>query len=285
MTVTAAQEAGDRAAAALGERLAGWAPRVALILGSGLGRLTTGIVAALDLPFADVPGFPGPGVPGHSGRIVAGALEDVAVLAFAGRWHLYEGYDPAVAALPVRVAHALGARSLLVSNAAGGIRRSFQAGDLMIIRDHINLAWRNPLAGPVARHETRFPDMSAPYDPDLIAALRAAGAAAGIALGEGVYAAVLGPSYETPAEIRMLERLGADAVGMSTVPEVIAARALGLPVAGVSVITNPAAGLGVEPLDHTSVVAAGERAAADFERVVRGFLHRAFAAPAVSQAK
>lgn len=280
MTATAAQEARDRAVAGLGERLAGWSPRVALILGSGLGRLATRIAASLDVAFADVPGFPGAGVHGHSGRVIAGTLEDVPVLAFAGRWHLYEGYDPPVAALPVHVAQALGARSLFVSNAAGGIRRTLRAGDLMLIRDHINLTWRNPLAGPVAAHETRFPDMSAPYDPDLIGALRAAAASAGIALGEGVYAAVLGPSYETPAEIRMLERLGADAVGMSTVPEVIAARALGLRVAGVSVITNPAAGLGGEPLDHAEVLAAGERAAGDLEEVVRGFLRRAFAAPA-----
>ncbi|HKV50004.1 MAG TPA: purine-nucleoside phosphorylase [Gemmatimonadaceae bacterium] len=280
MTAIAAREAVDRAALALGERLAGWSPRAALILGSGLGTLATRVAASLDVPFAEVPGFPGAGVHGHSGRIVAGTLEDVPVLAFAGRWHLYEGYDAAIAALPVRAAHALGARALVVSNAAGGIRRTLRAGDLMIIRDHINLTWRNPLAGPVALHETRFPDMSAPYDPELIAALRAAAASAGIALGEGVYAAVLGPSYETPAEIRMLERLGADAVGMSTVTEVIAARALGLRVAGVSLIANPAAGLGGVPVDHAGVLAAGERAARDFERVVRGFLRRAFAPPA-----
>ncbi|MGH7650088.1 MAG: purine-nucleoside phosphorylase, partial [Gemmatimonadaceae bacterium] len=198
---------------------------------------------------------------------------------------LYEGYDAAAAALPVRVAHALGAESLFVSNAAGAIRRALRAGDLMIIRDHINLMWRNPLAGPVAPHETRFPDMSAPYHPALVAALRSAAASIGMALGEGVYAAVLGPSYETPAEIRMLERLGADAVGMSTVPEVIAARALGLRVAGVSLITNPAAGLGGAPLAHAEVLAAGERAAADFERLVRAYLRRAFAPPADSQAK
>lgn len=157
MTASAAQQAADRAAVALGERLGGWTPRVALILGSGLGGVAARIQASLDLAFADVPGLPGAGVHGHAGRVIAGVLEDVPVLAFAGRWHLYEGYDPAVAALPVRVAHALGARSLVVSNAAGGIRRSLRAGDLMIIRDHINLMWRNPLAGPVAPHETRFP--------------------------------------------------------------------------------------------------------------------------------
>jgi purine-nucleoside phosphorylase len=279
--VTAAdvRDAVDRAVVALGDPLAGWTPRIALILGSGLGRLATHIDASVDAAFADIPGFPAARVHGHSGRVIAGTLEDVPVLAFAGRWHLYEGYDAAAAAMPVRVAHALGARSLFVSNAAGGIRRSLRAGDLMIIRDHINLMWRNPLAGPVEPHDTRFPDMSAPYDPGLVAALRAAAAATGVALGEGVYAAVLGPSYETPAEIRMLERMGADAVGMSTVPEVIAGRALGLRVAGVSLITNPAAGLGGAPLDHADVLAAAERAAADFERVVRAFLRGAFAEP------
>jgi len=280
MTAADAQAAAGQAIVALGERLAGWTPRAALILGSGLGRLATRIDARLDLPFHEVPGFPGTTVHGHSGRVVAGTLDGIPVLAFAGRWHLYEGYGPAAAALPVRVAHALGARTLFVSNAAGGIRRSLRAGDLMAIRDHINLMWRNPLAGPVAAHETRFPDMSAPYDPALVAELRAAAASIGIALGEGVYAAVAGPSYETPAEIRMLERLGADAVGMSTVPEVIAARALGLRVAGVSLIANPAAGLGGAPLDHAEVLAAGERAAADFERLVRAFVRRAAGSPA-----
>ena len=263
------------AAQALGEKLGGKTPRLALILGSGLGGLATRISPAFDLAFADVPGFPPAGIHGHAGRLIAGPLDGVDVLAFAGRWHPYEGHDPAIAALPVRVAHALGARTLLVTNAAGGIRRTFEPGDLMIIRDHINLMWRNPLAGPVAPQETRFPDMCAPYDRDLAAALRAAAADARIPVAEGVYAAMLGPSYETPAEIRMLERLGADAIGMSTVPEVIAARALGMRVAGVSLIANPAAGLGA-PLDHEEVLAAGARAADCFERLVRGFVVRAF---------
>lgn len=274
MTAIAADSVG-RAAGALGMPLGGRMPRLALILGSGLGRLATRISPVLDVAFADVPGFPPAGIHGHAGRVIAGSLDGVDVLAFAGRWHLYEGYEPAIAALPVRVAHALGARTLLVSNAAGGIRRSLYPGDLMIIRDHINLMWRNPISGPVAPHETRFPDMCAPYDPGLADALRAAAADARIPVAEGVYAAVLGPSYETPAEIRMLERLGADAVGMSTVPEVIAARALGMRVAGVSLIANPAAGLGA-PLDHDDVLAAAARAADHIERLVRGFVARAF---------
>lgn len=274
MTAVAAGAIG-LAAESLGAKLGGRTPRLALILGSGLGRLAAQLSPALDVAFADVPGFPPAGIHGHAGRVIAGSLDGVDVLAFAGRWHLYEGYEPDIAALPVRVAHTLGARTLLVSNAAGGIRRSLHPGDLMIIRDHINLMWRNPLAGPVAPHETRFPDMCAPYDRDLAAALRAAAADARIPVAEGVYAAVLGPSYETPAEIRMLERLGADAVGMSTVPEVIAARALGMRVAGVSLIANPAAGLGA-PLDHDEVLAAGARAADHVERLVRGFVVRAF---------
>ncbi len=272
MPVSAADAVGA-AAESLGAKLGGRTPRLALILGSGLGGPAARITAALDLAFAEVPGFPPAGIRGHAGRIIAGPLDGVEVLVFAGRRHVYEGDDPAIVALPVRVAHALGARVLFVSNAAGGIRRSFQPGELMIIRDHINLMWRNPLHGPVAPHETRFPDMSAPYDADLAAALRAAAADARVPVTEGVYAAVLGPSYETPAEIRMLERLGADAVGMSTVPEVIAARALGMRVAGVSLITNPAAGLG-PPLHHDEVLAAGARAADHVDRLVRGFVAR-----------
>ena len=267
----------DRAAAALGASLADCSPGFALILGSGLGGLARRIDAVLDLPVGDVPGFPSAGVAGHAGRIIAGSLDGVHVLAFAGRSHFYEGHEPAAAALPVRLAYALGARSLFVSNAAGGIRPALRPGDLMIIRDHINLMWRNPLAGPVARHETRFPDMSAPYDAEFVAVLRGAAAHARIAVVEGVYAAVLGPSYETPAEIRMLEWMGADAVGMSSVPEVIAARALGMRVAGVSLITNPAAGRGAAPLDHDEVLSAAARGADDVERLVRAFVVRAAA--------
>ena len=282
MTAPAAAAA-EVAARALGIELGGRRPRLALILGSGLGGLAARISPVVDVAFADVPGFPPAGVHGHTGRVIAGSLDEVDVLAFAGRWHLYEGYDPAIAALPVRVAHAMGADTLFVSNAAGGIRRSLRSGDLMIIRDHINLMWRNPLSGPVAPDETRFPDMSAPYDRRLAALLRVAAMDARVPVAEGVYAAVLGPSYETPAEIRMLERLGADAVGMSTVPEVIAARALGMRVAGISLIANPATGLG-ERLDHDEVLAAGARAAADFERLVRAFVSSAFAGGADREA-
>jgi purine-nucleoside phosphorylase len=184
----------------------------------------------------------------RAGRVVAGTLGGCDVVAFAGRFHLYEGHPPRLAALPVRLAHALGARTLFVSNAAGGIRRTFHPGDLMLIRDHINLMWRNPLIGPVGDGEERFPDMSEPYDAKLLALLREAALEVGLPVVEGVYAGLLGPSYETPAEVRMLERLGADAVGMSTIPEVLVARALGMRVAGVSCITNLAAGIAPTPL-------------------------------------
>jgi purine-nucleoside phosphorylase len=185
---------------------------------------------------------------------------------------MYEGHEAALAGFPVRVLHALGVRTLFVSNAAGGVRRTFAPGDLMLIADHLNLMFRNPLIGPLEEGDVRFPDMSDPYDRELRAALRAAAAAEGIPLQEGVYAALLGPSYETPAEVRMLERLGADAVGMSTVPEVIVARALGVRVAGVSCVTNLACGIGQHPLNHEEVLEVGARAGDRFRRLVGGFV-------------
>jgi purine-nucleoside phosphorylase len=264
----------DAAAAgdALRARLAGRAPRIALILGSGLGGLAARIADAVSVPYGDLPGFPNTAVAGHAGRVVAGLLDGVPVLAFAGRFHLYEGHPPATAALPVRAARRAGVEFLFVSNAAGGVRRTFGAGDLMLIRDHINLMGRNPLIGPVEHGELRFPDMSAPYDPALATLLRSAAAAERVPLQEGVYAGLLGPSYETPAEVRMLERLGADAVGMSTVPEVLAARAMGMRVAGVSCITNPAAGIGGGALHHQDVLDVTTRAAERFERLVTAFV-------------
>lgn len=262
----------EGAARAIRERAGDRAADVALVLGSGLGDLIHRIDDRIDIPFARIPGFPPPTVSGHAGRVVAGTLAGVPVLAFAGRFHMYEGHGPSTAALTARVADALGIGTLFVSNAAGGIRRSFRSGDLMLIRDHINLMGRNPLIGPVRDGEVRFPDMSDPYDPVLLAALREASLATSVPVVEGVYAALLGPSYETPAEVRMLERLGADAVGMSTVPEVIAARALGMRVAGVSCITNPAAGISGSPLDHAEVLEAAERVKERFERLVTRFL-------------
>ncbi|MGH7673603.1 MAG: purine-nucleoside phosphorylase, partial [Gemmatimonadales bacterium] len=194
-------------------------PRVAIVLGSGLGFLADDVADPLRILYRDIPGFPEPGVAGHKGELVAGTLEGVPVIVQAGRFHLYEGHSPDIAALPARVFAGLGVKTLIVTNAAGGVRRTFRAGTLMLIADHINLMWRNPLTGRPEPGEDRFPLMHKPYDGELRAQARAVAAEAGIPLEEGVYAALLGPSYETPAEVRMLERLGVDAVGMSTVPD------------------------------------------------------------------
>ena len=195
-------------------------------------------------------------------------------MALAGRFHMYEGHSAAQAAFPTRVAHAFGARTLLLSNAAGGIRRTFGAGELMVLNDHINFMWSNPLLGKVADGEVRFPDMSAPYDADLRRLLHDCARSRGLRLHDGVYAGLQGPMYETPAEVRMLERLGADAVGMSTVPEVLVARALGMRVAAVSCITNAAAGMTHEKVDHADVLKATQQAAAAFEQLVMDFVER-----------
>src|SRR5438094_6252964 len=217
-----------RATDAVARRLDGLRPRVAIVLGSGLGAVADAVQSAIRIPQSAIPGFPEPGAPGHKGELVGGTLESVPVVMQSGRFHLYEGHAPDVAALPTHVLARLGATTLVVTNAAGGIRHTFRPPTLMLIADHLNLMFRNPLVGPVVEGDQRFPDMSDPYDAELRASARTVARAEGIVLEEGVYAALLGPSFETPAEIRMLERLGADAVGMSTVPEVIAARARGL---------------------------------------------------------
>lgn len=262
-----------KATDAVRQKLGGLKPRVAIVLGSGLGFLADDVTDPLRIPYREIPGFPEPGVAGHRGELVAGTLEGVPVIAQAGRFHLYEGHSAAVAALPVRVFAGLGIDTLIVTNAAGGVRRTFRAGSLMLIADHINFMWRNPLTGPPEPGEERFPLMHQPYDAELRALARAVARDAGIALEEGVYAGLLGPSYETPAEVRMLERLGADAVGMSTVPEVVAARARGIRCLGFSSITNPAAGLG-EPLAHEDVLAVGKDVARTLGVVIRGVLRK-----------
>jgi len=265
-------DAAERSAGAIRMQIGGDAPVAGIVLGSGLGGLAQRIEGAVRVPYADIPGFPAAAVAGHDGVLIAGTLAGRRVLCLAGRIHMYEGYSAALVGFPVRVLHALGATTLFLSNAAGGIRRTFVAGDLMMIADHINLMWANPLIGPLLRGDERFPDMSAPYDPGLCALLQSVAQDRGIALHAGVYAALMGPTYETPAEVRMLERLGADAVGMSTVPEVLVARAIGVRVAGVSLITNVAAGMAAHPLTHTDVVVAGGRAAEQFEALVTGFV-------------
>ncbi|MGH7531394.1 MAG: purine-nucleoside phosphorylase [Gemmatimonadales bacterium] len=263
-----------QAADVIRTRLGGLRPRVAIVLGSGLGALADAIQSAIRIPHSAIPGFPSAAVAGHKGELVAGTLEGVPVIVQAGRFHLYEGHPADVVALPARVFGELGVETLIVTNAAGGIRRTFRAGTLMLIADHINLMWRNPLTGPVQPGEQRFPLLHEPYDAGLRALARAAGQEAGVPLEEGVYAALLGPSYETPAEVRMLERLGADAVGMSTVPEVLIARARGMTCLGFSSITNPAAGLVAEALSHDEVLAVGARVARGLEAVLRGVLRR-----------
>jgi purine-nucleoside phosphorylase len=272
MSALAAPSPAD-ALAALRPRLSE-RPAVALVLGSGLGALADEIEDAVRIPFSDVPGFVAPGVAGHRGMLVAGRLEGTPCIALQGRFHLYEGHSPAAVALPTRVMLALGARTLLVTNAAGALNRSFEPGDLMVIDDHVNLLWRNPLIGAEHEGEDRFVDMSRPYDPELQALAQDVAREHGIRMRRGVYVATLGPSYETPAEIRMMQRLGGDAVGMSTVPEVLVARARGARVLGISLITNYAAGTTSALLSHDDVVAAGTAARADFARLVRGVIAR-----------
>ena len=260
------------AAAAIRARTTDVAPVAGIVLGSGLGGLARRITNAVAIPFGEVPGFPQATVVGHAGQLICGLLGGRPVVALAGRFHVYEGHDAALAAFPVRVMHALGAPVLFVSNAAGGIRRTFRSGDLMLIRDHLNLMFRNPLIGAVEAGDERFPDMSGPYDVELGDRIREHAAVLGIPLQEGVYCALLGPAYETPAEVRMLAALGADAVGMSTVPEVIVARAVGMRVAGISCVTNLASGISPHALSHAEVLDATTMVGQQFERLVERFV-------------
>lgn len=247
-------------------------PDVVIVLGSGLGHLVGEVENAVSIPFGDIPGFPETGVAGHAGRYVAGRLGGRDVLLQAGRYHVYEGHPGEVVAAPVRLAAALGVRFLFLTNAAGGVDPALEPGDVVLLKDHLNLMFRSPLIGPTAPGETRFPDMSEPYDAALRAAARAVAEREGIRLSEGVYAALTGPAYETAAEVRMLGRLGADVVGMSTVPEVLVARALGLRCLALSMVTNKGTGLSQEPLSHTEVVTVGQRAGRTVSRILEGVL-------------
>lgn len=258
----------DAAAHALRERLEGLEPRVAVTMGSGLGGLAERIEDALEVPYGELPGWPETGVEGHAGRAVGGRLGGVAVLGLVGRVHFYEGHGAEKVIFYVHVLAHLGVPVLFLSNAAGTLNRHFPPGGLMLIRDHIDLAFRGTLRGPVQPGEERFPDMSEPYDRRLQATVRGAAREHRVRLHEGVYCWLAGPSYETPAEIRMLERLGADAVGMSTVPEVIAARASGIRCVAISCLTNWAAGISTEPLTHEEVFEAAGRTAETFQALV-----------------
>lgn len=260
----------DEAADAVRARLGARAPAVAIVLGSGLGQFAERLTDAVRIPYADIPHFPAPTVIGHSGELVAGTLEGRPVLVQSGRFHMYEGHPAALTALPVRVFARLGVGTVILTNAAGGIRRGFGSGTVMLIADQINLSFRNALFGPSLPGEIRFPDMSDAYDPGLRAIAREVARRRKIALAEGVYVGLLGPSYETPAEIRMLERLGADAVGMSTVLEVVAARAAGLRCLGFSAITNPAAGTTLNKLNHLEVMEVAYRIAGELAALIEG---------------
>lgn len=244
-------------------------PTLALILGSGLGALAEAATDTQVFATASVPGYPASTVAGHAGELIIGTLEGQTVLFIRGRVHYYEGHGIRAVAFPVRLAHALGARRLLVTNAAGGINPAFGPGTLMFIHDHISYGWRNPLAGPNVDGGPRWPDMAEPYNAAWLDRAEAAALQRGIATRRGVYLWTQGPSYETKAEIRSFARMGADAVGMSTVPEVIQARYLGMDVLGVSTITNWAAGLHPDALNHEDVLAVGAHVRADLETLVR----------------
>jgi purine-nucleoside phosphorylase len=266
--------AAARAAAdAIGPRL-GVTPRVGIILGSGLGTLGDVIENPTRIPYREVPGFPSATVAGHAGQIIAGTLAGTPVVALSGRFHMYEGHDVALAAFPVRVLNALDIKTLIVSNAAGGLRTTSPPGTIMLLTDHVNLMFRNPLIGVQEDGDTRFPDMSEPYDQELRTLALAVAKQQGTALPEGVYIGLLGPSYETPAEVRMLIRLGGDAVGMSTVPEVIVARAIGMRVLGFSCVTNLACGLSSAPITHAEVLETTARVADQFQALVKGIVAR-----------
>jgi len=248
-------------------------PEIGLILGSGLGVLGDDLEDSVTIPYADIPHFPVSTVEGHAGELVLGKLQGRSVALMRGRFHMYEGYEPERTALPVRVMKALGVGSLLVTNAAGGINLAYKPGNLMLISDHLNLTGRNPLVGPNDNAlGVRFPDMSEAYSRRLRAIARQTAEELGIAVQEGVYAGLLGPNYETPAEIRMLRTMGADAVGMSTVSEVIVARHSGIEVLGISCISNMAAGILDQPLSHEEVMETTELVKAQFISLVLNVL-------------
>ena len=250
-------------------------PEIAIVLGTGLGGLAREIEVETEIPYGDIPGFPLSTVESHPGKLLAGRLAGRPVMAMQGRFHRYEGYDLQQVTFPVRVLHALGVRTLVVSNACGGMNPLWAPGELVLLSDHINLLGDNPLIGPNDdRLGPRFPDMSAPYDPALRALARAAALELGIVLREGVYVAVPGPNLETRAEYRMLRAIGADVVGMSTVPEVIVAVHQGMRVLGVSIITDQCLPDALEPADIGRIIATATRAEPQLTRLISTLVER-----------
>jgi len=250
-------------------------PRVGLVLGSGLGGFANSLTEATPVPYADIPAFPLSTAIGHAGRMVVGNAGSVPVATMQGRVHLYEGYSAQEITLPIRVFGRMGIRSVILTNAAGGINLGYSQGALVLIRDHINLQGTNPLVGPNDdRFGVRFPDMTHAYEKQYRETARAEAAKLNITLHDGVYAALPGPSYETPAEIQYLRRIGADLVGMSTVAEVIAARHMGIKVLAISCVTNMAAGILDQPLSHKEVMETGERVKTTFESLLKAVLPR-----------
>jgi purine-nucleoside phosphorylase len=250
-------------------------PRIAVVLGSGLGDFAVTLAEGRSIPYSDLPHWPLARVIGHEGRLVVGGVRARTIAALAGRAHVYEGHDFRTATFAVRVLGLLGVTTVILTNAAGGVNTGFAAGALMVIDDHINLMGGNPLAGPNDdRFGPRFPDMTDVYSPRLRRVADEAGREAGLTLAHGVYAGLLGPSYETPAEIRYLRMIGADAVGMSTVPEAIVAKQMGMDVLGISCITNLAAGVLPQPLDHRDVIETARRVRGQFIALLEGIIGR-----------
>jgi purine-nucleoside phosphorylase len=264
----------QRAAAYLQGRL-GEPPAIGVVLGSGLGDFTSVLSESVSIPYGEIPHWPASAVIGHAGTLVVGSIAGRRIAALSGRAHFYEGHSMAVATFATRVLGVLGVRTLILTNAAGGINLNFKPGTLMAIDDHINLMGTHPLVGAnEERFGPRFPDMTEAYSKRLREIADEAGRARGIALAHGIYVAVHGPSYETPAEIRYLRTIGADAVGMSTVPETIVARHMGMEVAGISCITNPAAGVLPQPLVHDEVMAVARRVRGEFSALLEAIIER-----------
>ncbi len=250
-------------------------PKIAIVLGSGLGGFGDELAGATRIPYGKIPGFPRPTAEGHAGQLVIGKVDDVPVAVMQGRVHFYEGYSIREVVFPTRVLGRLGIQAAVLTNAAGAVNLSFQPGDLIVMRDHIGLHGANPLIGPNdERFGTRFPDMSEAYDKSFRQIAIAEGQKLKMDMKEGVYAALTGPSFETPAEIRYLRTAGADMVGMSTVPEVIVARHMGIRVLGISCMTNMAAGILDQPLTHAEVMETGERVKTQFVALLRGVIPR-----------